>query len=528
MAHIKDKKQWWAANFCTPHIKCADNSFFGLGLGVGLVSILILAVVAVAIIPHGHMIGVGGILVSDSLKQNRANKAEEAQAIYAAADTAKRPPTAEEKKSFDTLMGEVDSLSERITAQLRIEAVTGDVPRDTVPAAARPQLDKPNATIDYGQYRSRKLAFFKDEKTAYDCGMWIIASLFGKHYDHAGSELAEHTSAKSLITAARAYAQANGMPLRMVQDSANEGTNSQGGYLVPVALESTIIDLRDAYGVVRQFCRVMPMMSNYQTQPKRLTGLTAYAVAEGTAPTESQKGWGRVALTARKWAVLTRYSSEIAEDAVINIAMDLAQEIAYAFAVAEDNALFIGDGTSTYNGIVGLKRRFTDADANSSVGAVTVATSTHDLFAEVDADDIDLLMAALPVYARRGAQFYIGPQGKSLIFDPLLRSAGGNTQADVANGMPPRYMGCPINEVVAMSEASSTVHDDVPILYYGRMDLATEMGTRRGITLATSTDIYFTTDEIAIRGTERFDINIHSIGDGTTAGPLVALIGETS
>jgi HK97 family phage major capsid protein len=52
------------------------------------------------------------------------------------------------------------------------------------------------------------------------------------------------------------------------------------------------------------------------------------------------------------------------------------------------------------------------------------------------------------------------------------------------------------------------------------------MGTRRGITIATSEHIYFETDEIGIRGTERFDINVHDIGDTTNAGPIVALIGE--
>jgi hypothetical protein len=31
---------------------------------------------------------------------------------------------------------------------------------------------------------------------------------------------------------------------------------------------------------------------------------------------------------------------------------------------------------------------------------------------------------------------------------------------------------------------------------------------------------------MAIRGDTRFDINVHDIGDATTAGPLVALIGE--
>jgi hypothetical protein len=52
MNRIHDKKRWWAANFCTPHIKAADNSLdvlFPLGLAFAL-AFAVLA--AVTILPH--------------------------------------------------------------------------------------------------------------------------------------------------------------------------------------------------------------------------------------------------------------------------------------------------------------------------------------------------------------------------------------------------------------------------------------------------------------------------------------------
>jgi hypothetical protein len=52
------------------------------------------------------------------------------------------------------------------------------------------------------------------------------------------------------------------------------------------------------------------------------------------------------------------------------------------------------------------------------------------------------------------------------------------------------------------------------------------MGTRRGITVKTSEHFKFTNDQIAITGTERVDINAHSLGDNTTAGPIIALVAE--
>ena len=48
-------------------------------------------------------------------------------------------------------------------------------------------------------------------------------------------------------------------------------------------------------------------------------------------------------MTAKKLMVLTKYSNELNEDAVLNIGDDLAGEIAYAFALKEDQCGFTGD-----------------------------------------------------------------------------------------------------------------------------------------------------------------------------------------
>jgi hypothetical protein len=38
----------------------------------------------------------------------------------------------------------------------------------------------------------------------------------------------------------------------------------------------------------------------------------------------------------------------------------------------------------------------------------------------------------------------------------------------------------------------------------------------------------FERNQIAVRGTERFDINVHDVGDATTAGPVVGLISASA
>ena len=48
---------------------------------------------------------------------------------------------------------------------------------------------------------------------------------------------------------------------------------------------------------------------------------------------------------------------------------------------------------------------------------------------------------------------------------------------------------------------------------------------RRGISIEVLRERYADQDSIGIKGTERIDINCHGVGDTSTAGPIVALIG---
>ena len=52
------------------------------------------------------------------------------------------------------------------------------------------------------------------------------------------------------------------------------------------------------------------------------------------------------------------------------------------------------------------------------------------------------------------------------------------------------------------------------------------MGTRREIRIKVLQERYADLDQLGVQGTERFDINVHDLGDTSDAGPIVGLIGE--
>lgn len=85
-------------------------------------------------------------------------------------------------------------------------------------------------------------------------------------------------------------------------------------------------------------------------------------------------------------------------------------------------------------------------------------------------------------------------------------------------------MGYPI-VVSQVLPASASTRNDTTMLLSGDLSQAATMGDRREFTFATSSEYKFAEDQIAVKATERIDINVHDYGDTTNAGPIVALVG---
>lgn len=443
------------------------------------------------------------------LRTSRGQALDKAFALVDGAEKDKRNLTADEKAAYDAHMKEANDLAERITRAEEVFAAK---------AASAEVLDSQDVSMSSGNLRvnpltGRRLIYPgqmrafpntpEGKEAALRSGMWLLATVFGRKK-------------------AREWCEENGLAIVVEARAMGEGDNTAGGFLVPVEFENAIIELREMYGVARQISNVINMGRDSMTIPVSLTDPTAYAVAEGTTITDSDTTWGQVALSAKKWATLTKVSTELDEDAVISIADDLARKIARAFASAEDNAFFNGDGTSTYHGIVGARPAI--IDGTHTAGAKDAA-SNNDTFAEITATDLATVMAALPAYALPNAKFVISQPGFQLVFGRLVQAAGGQTTSTLAGAIPYQYLGYP----VVISQHMPMVTTDlsnVAMLFFGDFSLSSALGSRRGVTVRSSEHVYFASDQIAVRGTTRFDIVHHSLGDTTTAGPVVALIGE--
>ena len=203
------------------------------------------------------------------------------------------------------------------------------------------------------------------------------------------------------------FCQKQGIPLRAMTSTPRpqrENVNASSGFLVPDEFQNDLIDLREKYGVFRQNAKIVPMASDTRSDPRRVNGVTAYFVGESAAATLSDKSWDRVRLTAKKLMVLTKYSNELNEDAVLNIGDDLAGEIAYAFALKEDQCGFLGDGTSTYGGIVGVTTRAAQRLPRHArqcrwAWSPPAAPATPTSYSAITLGDFNRVVGTLPEYA---------------------------------------------------------------------------------------------------------------------------------
>ncbi|GIV50318.1 MAG: hypothetical protein KatS3mg038_2270 [Candidatus Kapaibacterium sp.] len=304
-----------------------------------------------------------------------------------------------------------------------------------------------------------------------------------------------------------------------VYGALSTGTGSAGGYLVPEQFEATILELVQDYGVARQYAQVFPMTRDNMVIPTRVSGVTAAAVAENAAITESDPTFGQVNVVAGKWAVLTRVSSELAEDAFVSMGDYLAREFALAFAQSEDDLVFNGTGAAAYNNMKGIRQEIIDNAAGSIVTAPTGETS----WSTLTLNTLRKVVATLPQWRGSRPRWFLHSYG---YFEAMLRvmaAASGNTIVTLQQGpdSPPMFLGY---EVVFTNvlEGPTVGVNDTPLLF-GDLSQVMVIGERRGITISVDSSRYFELDQIAIKGTRRLGVKAHHIGDASKAGGMILL-----
>lgn len=291
-----------------------------------------------------------------------------------------------------------------------------------------------------------------------------------------------------------------------------------GAALVPEEYVANLIWLTENYGVARRVANVMTMNRDNLTLPRQ-TGLISMAFAsEGSTATAADQNTDNVTLTAKKVVGLSQMSNELLSDSAIDIGNWWARSFAEAQAKVEDQCYFIGDGTSTYGGNVGLAQALPAGAYISATGSGWSSYVLADFNGAIGSVE-NVNSANLAFCCSR--QFYLQVMSK------LAFAAGGVTAgeifggSDLSTGADAMFMGFPVYFVQVMPTATSG-SESRPV-YFGDFKSGSMLGVRKDLEVAVSDQRYFETDSFAIRGVSRFAVNVHGDGRGSTFGPIVSL-----
>jgi len=376
--------------------------------------------------------------------------------------------------------------------------------------------------------RYKSLEVFKGpgaEERAYRFGMAFLANACSRVH---GAE------AVPMIDRAVRFCKERGLLQRAGQ---LEGNNEGGGFTVQEEWSQDFIDLREKYGVFRRRAKIEPMSAEVKTVLRRTGGLSFYASGEEDAGTLSAKTWDRVGLQAKKWLCMAKISSELNEDSIINQADDLANEMAYAAALLEDQCGFNADGTGDansatgYQGITGCRHKLLNLSATRADIAGLIVGSGN-LWSELTLADFEAVVGLLPQYADTlNARWFAHRTFFHTVMKRLLLAQGGSTALEGANMREEQFLGYPVEFTQVLPRFQA--NDDIPCLL-GDLSLSSRLGNRSDLTIMISEHSSFSSDAIDVRGRIRFDCVTHDLGNVTSVaankapGPIVGLVTAAS
>lgn len=461
---------------------------------------------------------------------------DEADAITATVAEEERDLTDDEKARIDAIIGtgkdgdapgEVDKIQQDLDRWERIEKRQQEAAQARDPHGIRDALttttgtSEPDITIHATarRYGSRSLKCFvgdndagRAEDRAYKFGMFGLAL------------------AARCMPNRYSFPRAEAFVDRMMAAAHGSEGSSGAHYTVPEEFSSDIIDLKERRGVARQLLARESMASETKLTPRRATGLTTYAVGENAAGTESNMTLDNVLLVARKWMTLARMSKELDEDNAVGFGDRLAQEIAYSQADKEDESAFNGDGTSTYHGIVGVRTRLQDVDDAGTDSAGLKTQGTGSTWGAIVLGDFDSVVGALPDYADTNETVWVTSRTFYYeVMEALAQASGGVPAMEIREGERrprPIFKGYPVvfSQVFPKATATTSV-----VAALGDFNVSAMFGERRGLDIEFSDQVYvngqsvWERDQIAVKGTQRYDIKIHDFGTSAVAGGIVGL-----
>jgi len=272
-----------------------------------------------------------------------------------------------------------------------------------------------------------------------------------------------------------------------IRNVLSEGTDSEGGFLVPETFEHTLVKALDEQLVIRKLAHTFSTSSNSTKIPVVSTRGAATWTDENSAITELNETFGQKALTAHKLTALIKISEELLADSAFDLESYFRQEFARQIGNAEELAFVSGTGSDRPYG-------FFHETEGASVG-VTAASETA-----ITADEIIDLFHSLPTPYRKNAVWVMNDSTIQAIRKLKDDTKQYLWQPSMQIGTPDTILGRPVyaSPAVPSIEAGKNVIAFGDLKYYW-------IGDREGITFRRLNELYAGNGQVGFLATKRVD-----------------------
>lgn len=165
----------------------------------------------------------------------------------------------------------------------------------------------------------------------------------------------------------------------IIRNALQEGTDSEGGYLVPDEFERTLVKALEEENIFRKLAKTIQTSNGDRKIPVVTTHGSASWLDEEELVPESDEVFGQTSLSAYKLGTFIKVSDELLNDSVFDLESYISSEFARRIGHKEEEAFFTGDGSGKPTGIFAASG---GADVGITSAAATALTADEliDLF----------------------------------------------------------------------------------------------------------------------------------------------------
>ncbi len=414
------------------------------------------------------------------LNEEIGSLSTQAEGIYEKAESEPRDLTDEETKQFDDLSDQIEAKQAEVARlEKRMEMADRNASERSTPSVQAPT--KVGNDNGLGWMR-RTVRFFNAlvvGKEDSQRGAELMNALKREISSLPDAQLADEdkealetvrNSGLSLVKQAnlRAFF---GLEERVQTTSTTDTPKT--GYLLPKPFLAEVFVIIEQYGLARRLFRTIPMISGSLDLKNVVSKVVASWVDEAANGVGSELVLGEGQLLTKKLMGLTTWTSELEEDQAIALLPIVAELFGESMAEKEDEAGFLGDGTSgfgSFTGIANLTNAFYVTGSAGQTDATFLTEAT-----------LRAMKAGLSTARKRGAVWVMHETTWDVIAQFENTAGFRIVQENLTAEVPRQLLGHPVEFSDAFPTYGS-VGADTPFITFGNYKRAL-MGQRRGVTM---------------------------------------------